>query len=389
MYNLIALPIGLLALGALSLRTRQRTSNKTAAIQFINAFNTDDWDTVRQIVAPNFVFHHPVGGTVEAGPEGMVQAWASFKAALPDAWHPIPILIEDGDNLAVLLPTYGTFNGEAYHGIPQTGNWVAYGMINWARFEDGKLAEMWFGMDSLAEMQQMGAAPNLPGRTLNRAEQAALSLLPDGTYDTVTAFGQHVIACGPSQAGDLNTLGERRVDIYRAEGDTLQPVYTHTIAFSFDAPYSGDPDADAENSRTVVADFVERVLNDHNLDALAELAAPMLLVHPTAMPCESTYFGMEGAQHWLGMQWAAFPDLALTECHTLAQGDIVVVRWTAQGTSEGPFLILPATGETISFTGVTMFRVENDRIAEIWDTRNTLGIMGQLNPDLMGGGHGH
>ena len=105
MYNLIALPIGLLALGALSLRTRQRTSNKTAAIQFINAFNTNDWDTVRQIVAPNFVFHHPVGGTVEAGPEGMVQAWASFKAALPDAWHPIPILIEDRDNLAVLLPT--------------------------------------------------------------------------------------------------------------------------------------------------------------------------------------------------------------------------------------------------------------------------------------------
>jgi predicted ester cyclase len=389
MYNLIALPLGLLALGALSLRTRQRTSNKTAAIQFINAFNTDDWDTVRQIVAPNFVFHHPVGGTVEAGPEGMVQAWASFKAALPDAWHPIPILIEDGDNLAVLLPTYGTFNGEAYHGIPQTGKCVAYGMINWARFENGKMAEMWFGMDSLAEMQQMGAAPNLLGRTLNRAEQAALSLLPDGAYDTVTAFGQHVIACSPSQAGDLNTLGERRVDIYRAEGSTLQPVYTHAITFSFDAPYGGDPDADAEISRTVVADFVERVLNDHNLDALAELTAPMLLVHPTAMPCESTYFGMEGALNWLGMQWAAFPDLALTEYHTLAQGDIVVVRWTAQGTSEGPFLILPATGETISFTGVTMFRVENDRIAEIWDTRNTLGIMGQLNPDMMGGGHGH
>jgi hypothetical protein len=32
-----------------------------------------------------------------------------------------------------------------------------------------------------------------------------------------------------------------------------------------------------------------------------------------------------------------------------------------------------------------MFRVEDDKIAEIWDTRNTLGIMLKLNPDLAAG----
>src|SRR5512135_408871 len=181
----------------------KNTANKATAIAFINAFNTDDWDTVRHVVTPDVVFHHPVGGTVHAGPEGMIAAWSSFKAALPDSWHPIPIMIEEGDQLAVLLPPYGTFKGEAYHGIPPTGNWVAYGMVNWARFEDGKLAEMWFGMDSLTEMQQMGAAPAFPSRTLTEEECAALSLLPDGNYDTVTAFGEYVIACGPSQASDL------------------------------------------------------------------------------------------------------------------------------------------------------------------------------------------
>lgn len=34
-----------------------------------------------------------------------------------------------------------------------------------------------------------------------------------------------------------------------------------------------------------------------------------------------------------------------------------------------------------------MLRVEDARIAEVWDTRNTLGIMLQLNPDLAAG-HG-
>ena len=50
--------------------TGLQQANKTAAMRFIHGFNDDDWDTVREVVAPGFVFHHPLGGTVEAGPEG-------------------------------------------------------------------------------------------------------------------------------------------------------------------------------------------------------------------------------------------------------------------------------------------------------------------------------
>ena len=58
---------------------------RVIATQFIEAFNTDDWDTVRKVVAPNYVYHHPVGSPVQAGPEGMVVAWSSFKSSLPDS----------------------------------------------------------------------------------------------------------------------------------------------------------------------------------------------------------------------------------------------------------------------------------------------------------------
>jgi hypothetical protein len=34
-----------------------------------------------------------------------------------------------------------------------------------------------------------------------------------------------------------------------------------------------------------------------------------------------------------------------------------------------------------------MYRVEDGKIAEIWDTRNTLGILHQLDPNI--GGHDH
>jgi predicted ester cyclase len=74
---------------------------------------------------------------------------------------------------------------------------------------------------------------------------------------------------------------------------------------------------------------------------------------------------------------------------SVAQHDVVAIRWTARGTSRGEYLGLPPTGDTIDFTGVTMYRLEDNKIAEIWDTRNTLGILHQLNPQLGAGGHHH
>ncbi|MGD8968225.1 MAG: ester cyclase, partial [Anaerolineae bacterium] len=138
--------------------------NRVTATRFIEGFNTDDWATVREVVAKDYVYHHPLGGTVQAGPEGMVAAWSSFKAALPDSWHPIPVMITEGDYLAVLLPTYGHHTAEPMYGVPPTGKWVEYGMVNMVRLEAGKLSEMWFGMDSLVEMQQIGVAPSPPPR---------------------------------------------------------------------------------------------------------------------------------------------------------------------------------------------------------------------------------
>ncbi|UCG42557.1 MAG: nuclear transport factor 2 family protein, partial [candidate division WOR-3 bacterium] len=65
-------------------------TNKAAATRFIHAFNTDGWDIVREVVAPDFTLTHPVPGRVQLGPEGMIRVWSHFKAALPDSWHPIP-----------------------------------------------------------------------------------------------------------------------------------------------------------------------------------------------------------------------------------------------------------------------------------------------------------
>ncbi|MFC1938965.1 ester cyclase, partial [Chloroflexota bacterium] len=318
-------------------------NNRITATRFIEAFNTDNWEAIRQVVAPDYIFHHPVGGTVQAGPKGMVTTWAGFKAALPDSWHPIPVMITEGDYVAVLLPTYGNFTGKPYHGIPPTGKWLEYGMVNIVRLQNGKIAEAWFGMDSFAEMQQMGAAPSLPPRELNETEKVNIRLfqrtinIENQEYDNLTAFNDVVIALGPPQyVKDNNT---RRIDIYRATNGSLALINTHQLMTN--PPYSGDPSVDKETSQSLVEDWFKEVLIGHNLKSIDSIALPHILVHRTAMPCEASYYGINGVKQWIGEQWSSFPNLTITDHFCLAQGDIVAACWTAQGTSEGYFLTLP------------------------------------------------
>lgn len=374
---------------SIQLETDIPSANKVTAARFIGAFNHDDWDTVREVVADNFVFHHPIGGTVEAGPEGMVATWAGFKRLSPDSWHPVPILVAEGDHVAVLLPTYGHFTGRSDQAPPPTGGRLDYGMVNMVRLEAGKLAEMWFGMDPLAELQQMGVAPAFPPRRYRPTEQANLAAFLGASgngpseYDNVTAFDDTVIAFSPPQSDQESVT--RRVEIYRVAGDAPALAYRHEI--TTEPPYGGDPSADTETSRAVVGRWFEGVLRGHDLAAMAEVASPNILVHPTAMPSEAGYYATPGVERWLGEQWSALPDLTVADDFTVASGDIVAVRWNARGTSHGAFLGVAPTGRSLEYTGLSMYRIEDRRIAEIWETRNTMGIMRQLDPRITGGHH--
>lgn len=365
-------------------------ANKQTAERLIEAFNHDAWETVGEVVADSFVFHHPIGGTVEAGPRGMVAAWAGFKRLSPDSWHPIPVLIAEGDYAAVLLPTYGHFTGRSDQAPPPTGGRLDYGMVNMVRFEAGKLAEMWFGMDSLVEMQQLGVAPASPPRFLQPTEQDNLTAflgtpgIGAAGYDNVTVFGDTVVAFSPPQSS--HTSMTRRVEIHHFSSGGPSLTYSHEL--STEPPYGGDPSVDTETSRAVVARWFEDVLRGHRLPALAEIASPDILVHPTAMPCEAGHYATAGVEEWLQEQWAAFPDLTIDDVFTVASGDIVAARWEARGTSHGQFLGVAPTGRSLDYTGLSMYRIEDGRIVEIWETRNTLGILHQLDPRI-GGGHHH
>lgn len=75
---------------------------------------------------------------------------------------------------------------------------------------------------------------------------------------------------------------------------------------------------------------------------------------------------------------AAFPDAAFTFTHTLGEGGLVTIRYTATGTHSADFLGVPATGKAIAWEGMVIRRIDADKAAEEWNAPDLAGILGQL-----------
>jgi predicted ester cyclase len=124
-----------------------------------------------------------------------------------------------------------------------------------------------------------------------------------------------------------------------------------------------------ENKEIVGRWFTEFWGNPWNPRVIEELAAPdMLLQYSLHEPRR----GRADVANFMNGFRRAFPDLAFGGAADLiAEGDYVVGRWIGGGTHTGPafddFLVgaLPAaSGRKMRFTGTTVIRVENGRIAE-------------------------
>ena len=124
-----------------------------------------------------------------------------------------------------------------------------------------------------------------------------------------------------------------------------------------------------ENKEIVGRWFTEFWGNPWNPRVIDELAAPdMLLQYSLHEPRR----GLDDVRDFITGFRAAFPDLAFGGAADLiAEGDYVVGRWIGGGTHTGPafddFLIgaLPAaSGRKMRFTGTTVIRVKDGRIAE-------------------------
>lgn len=137
-------------------------------------------------------------------------------------------------------------------------------------------------------------------------------------------------------------------------------------------------------NKAVVRRFFEEIFNQGNLAAVDELVAPDLVVHGPRFAAPAAGTGpLDRVRQVVSLTRAIWPDLHLTIEDQIAEGDRVVSRWTRRGTQKGemrntPLGTIPPTGKEVTIAGVTLFRIENGKIAEIWLSPDNLGTFQQL-----------
>ena len=84
---------------------------------------------------------------------------------------------------------------------------------------------------------------------------------------------------------------------------------------------------------------------------------------------------------WSGFMTAfttGFPDSRISIESCIAEGDIVVTRWTLAGTHKGTFQGIPPTGQPVGFAGIEFNRVVNGRVVEHWSMFDNLALLRQI-----------
>jgi predicted ester cyclase len=128
--------------------------------------------------------------------------------------------------------------------------------------------------------------------------------------------------------------------------------------------------------------LVRRYRELHNTDQLDKLEEVLSAdFRPHATLPGIPWNGIESARQVHIMTKSVFPDVYVETNDLLAEGDLVVERWTQTMTHTGtPFFIgnIPASGKAVRTTGISIYRMANGKIVEHWADMDFLGVMVQV-----------
>ena len=135
------------------------TATLSLAARALEAFNTADWDTFRDLAHEDVVYVESGTGRRIEGIEAYLEALREWKAALPDVHGTIRRVVAEGDLAVQDILWRGTHQGPLptpSGPIPATGVEAAITGSLWVTSRDGKVAEIEHHLDVLSLLAQLG-----------------------------------------------------------------------------------------------------------------------------------------------------------------------------------------------------------------------------------------
>lgn len=111
------------------------------------------------------------------------------------------------------------------------------------------------------------------------------------------------------------------------------------------------------------------------LNAIEEVLAPNLQLHDPSIANKS---GPQALLHAESSYIKAFPNKMTKMDQIFAHEDQVVVRWTTNGTHRGEYQGSGPTNKNFKISGISIYRISNGKISEIWQIWDRLGFLEQI-----------
>ena len=142
-------------LEAMKAQAETEEQNKELVKREWEAWSKGDFETFRELLAPDFFYYFPSRNTKPMSLEETIELGKMLHNAFPDITFSIEELIAVEDIVISRFIMRGTHEGE-FQGIPATGNKVEMSGIMMTRIENGKIVEDKKELDLLGQMQQLG-----------------------------------------------------------------------------------------------------------------------------------------------------------------------------------------------------------------------------------------
>jgi steroid delta-isomerase-like uncharacterized protein len=129
--------------------------NKALVNRMWEAWNKWDFEALKELSAPEYLFYSPSNSTKPTSREATIEMAKTIHNGFPDATFIVEEMFAAGDKVISRYILRGTHQGE-YEGVPATGNKIENSAIMITRIENGKIVEDREDWDSLSFMQQLG-----------------------------------------------------------------------------------------------------------------------------------------------------------------------------------------------------------------------------------------
>ena len=134
------------------------------------------------------------------------------------------------------------------------------------------------------------------------------------------------------------------------------------------------------HSKLLINRFVEELWNERRLEVADAIFGTDCVTHQlqSGVPVDAVPRGPQAMKEHVAGWIASFPDLRLSIEQILSEGDRDVTQLLMEGTHQGAWLGIPATGKKVQIRMFTVHRVVEGKIVEDWVLVESLGFFQQL-----------